>query len=547
MQNCSFRARVGASLLLCALLTHGSLAAAPAATAPAFIPASNAPVTHVVLYPGGAKIERAARVKAGAEILEIEGLPANFDAESLEVTADTGIEIGEVVWRDSARVAPLNAEEARLEAEVRALSDHLQMLEVDKKAATRELRYLETLATSGGDRETVTRGVPASPGQMLEVIRQGSRAAEKRILEVNAQTLDLQKRLDALRRDLDRVRPAVTTTRTLSVRLAAQREGMVRVSYLFADAGWRPAYRAALDSRRDEIALVRLAHVAQRSGEDWNRVRLVLSTGAPRQNADVPRPRPWNVELRENRPLAASARFVEGGVSESAPAPYAAKVDALRNAGPLFATQVTLGEYATEYAIPGVVSLPADGRKSTVELARQNLAVTLTVEVTPRLEETAYLVAQASLPEGVWPPGEVRLYRDGAYVGQAEWRLRQNQLALPFGRDEQVLVRRKSDADQRGSSGFVGQQAERHIADTYTLTSRHTRAVTLRVLEASPIGRNAEIHVERQFNPPPSGEDWNDIPGVVFWETRLEAGKSQGFSVDYRIRWPKERQAIGLP
>ncbi|GHT96612.1 hypothetical protein AGMMS49545_22040 [Betaproteobacteria bacterium] len=527
---------------------HPALAAGQPALAAAV---SVAPVSRVVLYPGSALIERIARVRAGDEGLEISGLPANFDTDSVQVEADSGIEIGEIVWRDSARTQPLNAEEARLEAEVRRLSDRIDTLNVEKQAAERELKYLDALVVPG---EGFQSGAPA---KTLETIRQGSIQAQRRILNVDAQKRDLERELKARVRDLNQIRPHVDQVRVLSVRLSAKNDGQIRLRYLFQDAGWRPAYRALLNSESGKVTLERTAQIAQRSGEDWNRVSLALSTGQPRQSASGAQPIPWGLSLYSEEVTRSPQAPM------SAPAPMA-RYKALGNAAgsaavlaedaafepqqPLFEVEVTQSEYATEYAISGVVTLPADGRKVAVSLGKLQVSVTLQAQIAPRLEKSAYLVAQGDLPEGVWPVGEMQLYRNGAYVGTTLWNAGLNaRLALPFGRDALIRVSSKSLAQQSGSSGFVGQNSERHIADVFTILNQHKRPIEVLVLDASPVGRDEKVEVERHFTPAISQEDWDDRPGVIAWKAELEAGASKEFSADYRIRWPKDRRIIGLP
>ncbi|MDM5181955.1 DUF4140 domain-containing protein, partial [Massilia sp. DJPM01] len=48
---------------------------------------ANAPVTAVTLYPGGATVVRTAQVAAGATEVVIDGLPANFNLETVRVQA----------------------------------------------------------------------------------------------------------------------------------------------------------------------------------------------------------------------------------------------------------------------------------------------------------------------------------------------------------------------------------------------------------------------------------------------------------------------------
>ncbi len=501
---------------------------------------ADAPVTRVVLYPGSALVERTATVRAGDQQLQITGLPASFDADSVQIEADAGIEIGELVWRDSARSAPLNAEEARLEKLVRQLSERVAQLDGDGLAAERTLKYLDALASPG---DAIHDG---NPQRVLDALRLGGVQAQRRILEIDSQKRELERELQARQRDLERVRPAVAAVRQLDLRLNARRDGKVRLRYLFAEAGWRPAYRAKLDSDGRRVDIERLAQIAQRSGEDWSKVELALSTGQPQQRVAGPLPNPWNLSLRpEQRPEARAMM----PMMAAAPAAMAkAGMTADRAAEPLFEVAVTHGEFTTEYAIPGRIDLPADGRKVAVALGSLQVPVELHAQLAPRQERAAYLVARGTLPEGVWPAGKLQIYRNGAYVGQTTWDpAQETKLALPFGRDEKIKVAVRNLAADQARAGFVGQQAERRIADVFTVTNLHTRPVDIRVIDASPVARDDQIEVEASFQPPVNAKDWDDRPGVVAWEQRVDAGAAASFTADYRIRWPKERKVIGLP
>lgn len=52
---------------------------------------SDAPITAVVLFPRSATIERTAQIGPGMKQLEIKGLPANFDTQTLRVPAEISI------------------------------------------------------------------------------------------------------------------------------------------------------------------------------------------------------------------------------------------------------------------------------------------------------------------------------------------------------------------------------------------------------------------------------------------------------------------------
>jgi hypothetical protein len=183
-----------------------------------------------------------------------------------------------------------------------------------------------------------------------------------------------------------------------------------------------------------------------------------------------------------------------------------------------------------------------------VSLTRQSVPVTQKVRVVPRRDLAATVTAEAERPDGVWLPGDVQLYRDGAYIGSTFWQAHaKDRLVLPFGRDDRVHVSVNRVKNRTGSAGFVGSRAERQIADLYTITSRHKASVELLLLEASPVAVSGRISVDAVFEPKPKIDNWEDRRGVVAWERSLAPGETLKFVADYTITYPKDVAVIGLP
>jgi uncharacterized protein (TIGR02231 family) len=204
--------------------------------------------------------------------------------------------------------------------------------------------------------------------------------------------------------------------------------------------------------------------------------------------------------------------------------------------------------FATEFEVPGVVSLPSDGRKLTVLLAKLALPVKMRLRVVPRLDAQAIVTAEAERPEGVWLAGDIQLYRDGNYVGATSWNPQTSAaLMLPFGRDSLVRVKVNRARDRNGSGGLIGQRNEREVSDLYTLTSYHKTPVELLVLESSPVSTNDQIKVEARFDPKPTAENWEERQGVVAWARAIAPNETLKFSVSYAIGYPRDGAVAGLP
>src|SRR5436190_17088272 len=307
-------------------------------------------VTSVTLYPGSATVERSARIAAGGGRLEMAGLPANFDLRTLRVEADAGIAVGEIAVQDVAKSEALGGREAALDAKIQALKDQSAALDGEAKTAELLRDYLASLSARPDEKHRAAVDPKVLPA-VLEAIRRGGADAYGTMQRIAVQKRELAKSIAALERDLARLRSGARDVRTLSIAYSATRPGEVRAAYHAANAAWRPAYRASLDSASSRLELERQAAVSQNTGEDWRGVRLRLSTGAPRA-AQLVDPDTWQLVIRPPQPKVAMHDMVS---STAAQAPAAAR--ALMRERSADAAEPKIEEFQTEYAtefeVPG--------------------------------------------------------------------------------------------------------------------------------------------------------------------------------------------------
>ena len=499
-------------------------------------------VAKVTLYPGSASVERAVRVAAGSGRVELTGLPAGFDVHTLRVEGEPGVRIGEVAVQDVGRAEALSAREADLESRIQALKDDKAALEVDARTAELVRNYLASLGAQD-DKDKIRALDPKAIPAIVDAIRRGGADAYGTIQKVEVKKRELDKRIAALERDLARMRTGARDVRSLWIGYSAAKPGELRAAYLVSNAGWKPLYRAELDSSASRMTLERQAALVQRTGEDWRGVTLRLSTGAPRAT-QVLEPQPWQLVIRPPaRPLERE-RGAASEVMAAAPAAKAARADEARDQ--IVAQFETT--YSTEFEVPGKVDVASDGRQVTVALSSQELPVAQRIRVVPRHGLEATVTAEAEPPEGVWIPGQVQLYRDASYIGTTYWNAQaKEKIVLPFGRDDLILVKSDRVKNRGGETGILSKRGERQVADLYTITSRHKVAVDLLVLEASPVPVSDQISVEAAFKPEPKFKEWENKRGVVAWQQALRPGESANFTVDYTISYPRDARIIGLP
>jgi uncharacterized protein (TIGR02231 family) len=523
-----------------------------AALAASSASAVEAPIQQVTLYPGSATVERVVQVAPGMREVEITGLLANFNTETIRLQADPGIQVGQVVTRDQARADSPSPREAELEARVQALQDQIALVDAEIKAAQTAQAYLERL----GAGEPRPDRAPADARTLLgtlDAIRKGAGDALQRMHSEEIKKRALTKQLDALKNDLAKVQANSRESRSMTIAVSAHQAGKLVLSYQVHRAGWKPSYRASLDSQASTVELERLASISQKTGEDWSRVKLRLSTGQPSLAAHAPEPGPWLLTHRAD--VHDTREGVTSSMSIAPPPPPAPVVVSASRAkaaaqvddyvAPILESQ---GTFTTEYEVPARVDLASDGREISVSLGKQPLQVKQQVRIAPRRSDAAVLTAEAARPEGVWLPGQVQLRRDGSYVGSLYWNPQGSErFMMSFGRDPLVRVKVEHRDAKSGQAGIFNQANEKRIADAYAVTNLHRQPIDILVLEPTPVSQSDRIRAKVALDPEPGIKDWEQRRGVVGWEKTLKPNETARFQVDYVIDYPKDGTVRGLP
>ena len=505
-------------------------------------------ISRVTVYPGSATVERVLRLAPGARQAVFACLPAGLDAASLQASGDAGVRIGELAVRQQPRALLGEACRSPLHDRVRALEDQIAALQAESEGLQVAAGYLKSF----GSAATGAGVGPASAAQIgatAQALRQGAQAGASRQHQIPRAQEALQRELAPLLAERDRAGTPDARASTVQVTLAAPQGGELRLSYQVRGPGWQPGYRATLDTESRRVRLERQALVAQSTGEDWDGVQLVLSTGQPGAATQGPLPRPWRVGIE---PPAAPERMRAMAAPAPVSAMHARAADAAGGAEaeppPSFDVGVFDKSFATEFVVPQRIGVPSSGQRVTLSLGEHVADARLLARATPALDASAYLIAAIAAPPGVWPAGPVNLVRDGAYVGSGRFDAAAlARQGLAFGRDELVTVRVEQPARTEGTGGFIASRHERRVTRLYTAENRHRDAITLQLLDAAPVSEHQDVRVESRYQPEPASRAWNEQPGTVLWEQPLAAGARQRFSAEHLITWPQDARLLERP
>ena len=520
-------------------------------------------IVAATVYPDSARVERELKVPGGTRHVVIACLPAAVDVSTLQVDGNAALRIGEI------RHMPLPSSRAdecapsTLEARQRAQELQRATLEAQRDSNELALSYLKAWGAAPRPDAPAPVDGAAKAGARPPLAHPGAAATDlrKAALALLLDQARVKRELAALAREADRAADDAPVARgkagwrTVRFDVWTPAPASLRVRYNVSGTWWRPTYRATMDTAHATLRIDRQADIVQASGEDWSEVRVKLSTGRVNRTSQAPTPQPWTLDL---------VAPVQQGFADAASAPAFApapvplqlqrveltgsSLERIDDTPPPWGVEVVRGDYATEFDVAQAVTLASDGETHTLQLATQTLPATLKRRKTPRIDRAVYLLAEAARPADVWPAGPLQAWLDGALVSRGGWQpARGDRLEVALGQDDQMHVDIESPGAFTQARGVFGGSTERTSTAVYAVVNQHPDAVTVEVLDASPVSRNEAIRVTHAFVPLPTATDWNKVPGIDEWTLAIPAQETRRVSIAHTVTAAKDAVVANLP
>ncbi len=525
-----------AALLVGVLAGAGSLfAAEPKEEGQAVI----GKVEAVTLYRGQAMVTRRVPVEgpAGAAELLVGGLPQRVVGESLFAEGAEGIEVRAVRFRTRAVEDEPREEVRQLDEQIQGVEQQIARNKKMQEVVAGRLEYLNKLEgfTAPTAKVELTKGVlnvDTLKQLTLFAFEERQKAADE-ALQLQADAQELAKQLALLQRKRQELtRESSRTIREALIFLDKQGDapGELRLSYLADGCGWSPAYNLRTNEDRTKVEVEYNAIIQQMSGEDWDGVRLTLSTASPTLSAEAPGLAPFRIALQQSAGqkqvggLTLDTKNFQGRQQALANAragqQKAQRLEEQRDANwrmNVAANDVQNYELLLEedryrafqaeapapdqgpsvsYQIDSPVSLASRSDQQMLRILESTLDADFYSVASPIL--TSYVYREARIEntgEDVLLAGQVSVYLDGRFVGRGEVPTvaQGESFVMGFGADPQLRARRERiDRTDRVQGG------NREISVRYRITLENfkDREVAVRVFDRRPVSsRETDIRV----------------------------------------------------
>jgi uncharacterized protein (TIGR02231 family) len=529
---------------------------------------ATAPIKAVTVFPDRAEVTRVieASLPAGATTLVIDDLPASLFPESVRVSGEGGkdIVIGSVETKPIYEEAAVSELERRLQAEIEALRDRRNS--ASDRIASLQVQ-LDFVSTIGRDmpttaNEEIVRGTmdPAKWQAAWTALSSGAAEARNGMRAAEIEIREIDVRIGKLQQELAQIHTGRTATVVARINLEAASAGnaTLRLSYQLPEATWQPLYDARLDSEAGSVSLAQLGQVQQRTGEDWSGVELTLSTAQPSVGAALPEMATWFVQV--------AAVGGEGGArldykSKLPSAPTLAEPEVQNMADmdesrdemdrlAMMNAQLVASEFAAEYRIPGNADVPSDAAPHKFSIATHELSARLAVRAVPKHAPFAHLYATVTY-HGAEPllPGQVSVFRDGAFVGTdvMDMLRPQEKEQLGFGVDDKVRVEYRLETGEQSTSGLFTEDNRIERRYRVEVANHHGKPMEITVLDALPVSQDERIEVETlSGTTKPTTKDWEDHKGVLAWTYEFKPAEERIINFGYGVTYPEGTVVAGM-
>jgi uncharacterized protein (TIGR02231 family) len=518
----------------------------------------------VTVYQDRAVVTRSAssELPAGEHELVLEKLPASLQENSLQVSALSSGQatLLDVKVRDAYLADTPNERVKQLEEQLRKLEG--QQASLDDEAAVLDNQRELVLMMQRGATEPSKDGARLTLDDLKALQSVSADTLSKTLAglrRVAEQKAALERDIAAVQSELDQLQGALgRRTKTVSLRVNLARAGKLdlNLSYAVAGARWTPAYDARLRLADRSVDLGYFGVIRQNTGEDWNNVKLTLSTARPSLGGGAPALQPWIIDVAAPppppapRPAAAPAAKMQAEVAtdrRARPSPGFALPEPELEAVAVSTAQVQNEATSASFQIQNPATLLSDNASQRVAIATAKLPATLQYQSTPALREAVFLTAQASNnTDFPFLAGPLNTFLDDAFVASSSLKsvMPGEKLELAMGADDGISIKRQLVNRYTESTGFSG--SGKRVTYEYKITVKNNKATKEQVSfkDRLPISRNEKIVVK--LLSPADREIKREDDGRLVWDWEMEPGKSRETVLKFSVDYPGDIEVSGL-
>ena len=522
-------------------------------------------IDRVTVYPGFALIERLVDVpsqQVGSDfVIALGPLPQSAQPNSFQTQlVGDALAVQGLEMRSRVAAVANSAKTDAMQQQLDELQQQLIVLNAKKTGIELQIQALRNMADYENESATSQWGLPGGVSESLEFLRAQMTKFNGELQRNDAAIASVDQRMKDIAIQINGVRSdSNEKTRELRINCFAQRTEatQIRLTYLVSGASWQPSYDVRISPDMTGVSVKSMGQVNQRSGEDWQGVRLVLSTSMPQIGLDPPEVPSLIVSEMEEPVIeesevvgfaglagGAGGKFGGRGGGGSPPAPSS-------RAWAPSAEAVDYG-ITTQFIMPGRLDVAMNGEAHRFSIRTIPLEVEPERYIVPSQSDNAYLRAEVThTGDSVLLAGTAKMFMGPDYLGESSFPLlRQNDSTiLNLGIDPNLEVVYETLEDYRDNPGSFSLSSTASITRRYRASLRLAPsakgAVVVVVEESLPISNSDKVEVEiGEIYPEAIASDKalaeRKETGMYQWRFKMNPGESKPVRWGYELSFDED-------
>lgn len=500
-------------------------------------------VKQATVFLQGAKVFGSTNVtlQKGRNTVKIINLPNDLDENTYKINLEKNTTLLSITPQNNyLKNDELTDGEKKLDDERKKFQRQINLLNIQIKNLTGEQNIInDNLKVSTNDKST--------PQEQLIKLTEFYR---KRMLEIDNQVFLLTEQKTTFDESIAKINKQFTEEQThktqnrkeLILEILAENEMNLNlgVSYIVSNAGWIPSYDLRAQSTKKPLEIVYKGKIYQKTGQDWNNIKLFVSTYRPSYN--------------QNRPILSPLYVAEYAAynNEDAKVGYMQKAKAeISNSYQMRAEVASISQIPVAtvsdnqmnilYELNYNQTIVSQEKEQYVILDKKNVEANFKYHTVPKLNNQVFLMAFVKNWQNLnLISGEANIYFEDNYIGKTNITSNyvKDEFPISLGVDERIVVKRIKLEDKTAQKSFNSNKWE---TESYEISIRNNTKenIELEILDQIPLSENQKITV-KTLN---IGDgNYDDKAGSILWNRKINSGASEKINFSYEVKYPKEMQ-----
>tara|TARA_B100001939_G_scaffold177630_2_gene153073 strand:+ start:209 stop:1855 length:1647 start_codon:yes stop_codon:yes gene_type:complete len=318
-------------------------------------------------------------------------------------------------------------------------------------------------------------------------------------------------------------------------------------------AGWKPCYDIRVDKIHDSVNITYKAEMYQNTNEEWEDIKISLSTGNLNQSNNAPSFNPnylyANNYYKSRVSSSPSPRYdkYEGTAATANLDVGMAMEDDIMEVSSSSADFTTVDFSGTQiqYDIGLPYSITSSNKSLFIEIQKVNLFATYDYYSYPKMDKDVFLMCHLnSIAQQNFLSGEAQLFFEGKSVGKTylDPLSTKKTIDLSLSRDLSIIAQRKP-IKKLSIETKIGDKVKQERTFEVTLKNNKQERVTVKLVDQIPVSNDKSINVELLES---SEGKLTKNNGKLTWLIELEPNTSVTKSFSYVIKYPEDKHVYGL-